>query len=207
MATKIKAFTIIALTIAVCAAATAAQAENSVPSYTGRFQFVHPVAIWDKGRSVAVMNDKSNPYRIGQEMFVLRGDAIIGLLHATYIGSINTYGSFFSHMRDLRLTVKDTIAAPLPDEMPGRLSSTSRAQVLYHSQDPTGRLWAVIDRGTKSGIEAEQEAAALFNGRAIGTFKVVFAGKNISYGTVDRQAIFPERKTGELIFDFGPKFF
>jgi len=190
--------------IAAFGSAQTARSENSVPSYTGRFLFVHPGTVWDRGRSMAVMNDGSNTFRAGQELFVLRGDQIIGVFYITSIGSINTYGSFFTHLRELRPTGKDVIAVPIPGELPARLSDTAKAQVLFHTQDPAGRIWAVIDRGLKNGVEVENKAPALFNGRAIGTFKVIFAGRNLSYGILERESIFPENKTGSLIIDFGP---
>jgi hypothetical protein len=177
-------------------------AETRIPGYTDRYYFVHPKSIWEDGKRMAIVADELNPLRVGQEMHVMRGDDIVGIMYVTNIGRMYVYGYFFSPVRGFKLISKDNVAIPQPESLPARLPNKSQAQILFHSMAPDGRIWAVIDRGIKDSIDYGQEAPALLDGRRIGIFKVFFAGKKLSYGLLDREAIISVNKIDECTIDF-----
>jgi len=191
-----------ALILIICVSASG---ENRIPGYADQYNFVRPNSIGDGGKRMAIVNDEQNPLRVGQEMHVMRGDDIIGMFYVTNVGRLNVYGNFYSPIRDILLTNKDDVAIPRPESLQPRLENTSLARILFNSLAPDGRIWAVIDRGAKDGVEFGQTAAVLLDGRVVGVFKTIFVGKRISYGLIDREAIVSINVVDSLIVDFSRK--
>jgi hypothetical protein len=165
----------------------------------------HPVSIWDGSRRIAFFNDPANPLHANQELHVLRDDNLIGVVLITSVGILNAYGNFYSHIQHLELSVKDEIAVPAPDALPTHLPDRGLGRILYTSLAPDGRVWVVIDRGVKDGVDADTDADALLEGRKIGTVKILFSGRTLSYGLLDREAIVPLYKISESLIRFNEK--
>jgi hypothetical protein len=182
-----------------------ARADNAIPDFSDRFVFVHPGSAWDGGRRLTVINDIRNPIHNGDEMFVLRGDDVVGIFRATSGGILNTYGDFFSHIRNFNPAVTDYVAVPKPGGQPPHSPVASQALVLFDSQAPAGRLWVVVDRGAKDGFKTGAVGAALLRGRKIGDFTILAAGDNISYGLLEREAIVSLSEIANVIVDLPVK--
>lgn len=200
---RLKATATLALLLAVVCAI--AHGEDRIPAYTGWYGFEKPASVWDGGRRFAIFTDPSNPLRANQEMFVLRDDDLVGLVLITDVGSLNVYGNFYSHLRHYEFSPKDRIAIPEPDSLPMRLPDRKLGQVLFTSIAPDGRIWVVIDRGSKDGIDIDTPADTMLDGRKIGTVKMLFCGRTLSYGLVDREAIVPAYRIDEALIRFNDK--
>ncbi len=201
---RLKATATLALLLAALCA-TASFAEDRIPTYTGWYGFEQPASVWDGGRRFAIFTDPSNPLRANQEMFVLRGDDVVGLVLITDVGSLNVYGNFYSHLRRYEFGSKDRIAIPEPDALPMRLPNRKLGQVLFTSLAPDGRIWVVVDRGLKDGIDIDTPVDAMLENRKIGTVKMLFCGRTLSYGLLDREAIVPAYRIDETLIRFGDK--
>jgi len=161
---------------------------------------VHPSSIWENGKRVAIFNDDKNSVSTGNELPVLRDDRIIGMLYIKAVGGFNAYGNFYSHDKKIKIEKNDFVAIPLPDALPARCPNVDYARILLHTLSDDG-IWILIDRGIDDGLDDEWEAAVLKNGTYVGYFELVFAGKDISYGKLFREAIFNPGHINNFIVD------
>ena len=180
---KRTAFLTLALALLLCAGARAAMSD-----LTGTFDYLyHSLTVrttMNRGGRAVLDRPAAGWTQAGAELPVVRDERIVGLLRVDYSGSLHIYGSFVSHNPDERIQRGDVVVIPVrvPERAPAHepLGMTP-ARVIYHF--PAGHsYWALISRGAVDGIQGGDGATVTMNRETTGEFKVVYAGREWSYG-------------------------